>query len=1277
VGEESGPDDISEATGGTAARVRSVFAAGGPIGADLARVDWGATPIGPPGGWSPSLVAAVEILLTSRFAMWMAWGPDLTFLCNETYRRDTLGAKHPWALGRPASQVWEEIWDDIGPRIDRVMATGEATWDEALLLYLERSGYLEESYHTFSYSPLRDDAGTISGMLCVVSEETVRVIGERRLSTLRDLATRLAAARTEADVLAATETALAADARSLPFAATYLFDDAHGTARLAWRTGVEAGAGGVPATIDLCSADAVGWRLGEVAAGRSVTADLADVVGTRPDAADGRALIVPLTSRDLEQPAGFLLAGLSRFRPLDDGYRGFVGLVAGQVAAGIANVRAYEAERRRAEALAELDRAKTTFFTNVSHELRTPLTLLLGPAEEALADREAPLPDGQRRRIEIVQRNGERLLKLVNTLLDFSRLESGRTVPVLEPTALGALTAELTSMFESAAEMAGLTLRVLRPDPAAEAIVAVDREMWAKIVLNLVSNAVKFTFDGGITVAVGATATHAELRVSDTGTGIEPAEQSRLFERFHRVSGARSRTHEGSGIGLALVAELVALLGGTIGVASEPGVGTTFTVRIPADAGEPAGVGVAHPSTVALATGFVAEASRWMAVPGTAHPGEAPEPGASREDAPDAGGVPPVRPDRRPRILVVDDNADMRDHIVGLLADRYDVRTASDGAAALVMARRDPPDLVLTDVMMPRLDGFGLLAALAADPATTTVPVVMLSARAGDGAAVDALEAGADDYLIKPFTARELRARVGANLELERARRTKAHLERSQLLLDEAERLAGTGSWEVEVATGRIRGSAQFDRLVHLDTRTTADAVIDGVIDKLIHPEDTDRLRAALAGLKVEGNALDVECRVRPGGGETRTVRVRAVRSDDGRWLRGSLQDVTDQRRAEASILAATATQQAAKREHLIADELQRSLLPARTFDPEHLDVATYYRAGVQGTRVGGDWYDVIDLGAGRTALVLGDVMGRGVRAAAVMGQLRAAIRAYARLDLAPATILEHLDGIVRDLGEDQIVTCVYAVFDPADLSLTIANAGHLPPLLMLPDAPATRLDGAAGPPLGTGPMTLPAQRVVLEQGATFAFYTDGLVERRDRHLDAGIDALAAELARLDVAVDALPAALVEALVPSSVDDDIAVLVAHLAEVTPHSSLTRSVPFDRRAVGETRHFVAAALRDWQVPAATVESVTVASSELLTNAIRHGRSPVDIRLRRTPAHLVVEVLDGSAEMPTTDAGADGDPGRGLAVVELLADRWGVRPTPAGKAVWCSFSLPATP
>ena len=555
----------------------------GDVGRDLLAVDWDATPLEPPQAWPHSLTTIVRMLLTSRFSMWMAWGPSLTFFCNEAYRRDTLGKKYPWALGRPASEVWAEIWEDIGPRIETVLRTGTATWDESLLLFLERSGYVEETYHTFSYSPLIDDDGTIAGMLCVVSEDTERVIGARRLATLRDLGSESATGRDEREYLRSAAEHLADNHWSLPFTLVYLFDSDEQVAELVCSTGIATNHEAAPEQITI-GAEPV-WPIADLVAGRPLIVEEIDRRFERlPTGAwkepPTSAVLLPLPQPVQDaHPYGFLVVGTNRYRPLDNNYLSFLGLLAAQLASGIAGARAYEAERRRAEELAELDRAKTAFFTNVSHELRTPLTLLLGPAEDALADHEHAMPAQQRQRMEIIARNGARLLKLVNTLLDFSRLESSHAEPAFEPVALSQYTAELASMFESAVTRAGLDF-VINCPPLPE-LVYVDREMWAKIVLNLLSNALKFTFSGSITVRIEEHDGRARLAVADTGIGVDPDDQARLFERFHRVAGARGRTYEGSGIGLALVAELARLHGGAVDVDSVPGVGSTFTVEVP------------------------------------------------------------------------------------------------------------------------------------------------------------------------------------------------------------------------------------------------------------------------------------------------------------------------------------------------------------------------------------------------------------------------------------------------------------------------------------------------------------------------------------------------------------------------------------------------------------------------------------------------------------------------------------------------------------------------
>lgn len=421
---------------------------------------------------------------------------------------------------------------------------------------------------------------------------------------------------------------------------------------------------------------------------------------------------------------------------------------------------ANESLREMARKLAELDSVKTEFFSNVSHEFRTPLTLMLGPLEDALADAMEPLGPQQRARMRLAHDNALRLLKLVNTLLDFSRLQARRVQTCFAPLDLAPFTAQLAGMFQSAMDKANLRLVVDCRPPAAPTWV--DQEMWEKIILNLISNAFKFTQDGEIAVHVFEEAGHAILEVSDTGVGIPEAELPRIFDRFHRVAGVVGRTHEGSGIGLALVRELVELHGGRISVQSTLGQGTTFRVEIPqgSDHLPPEAVRQRaerrQPSREAAA--HVVEAERSVRS-GSIAGGDAP------------ASAPAATAGARPRVLVIDDNADVREYIASLLCAHYDVVTAADGAKGLEAIRARPPDIVISDVMMPGLSGTELVRRLRGDPRNASVPVILVSARAGHESAVAGLDAGSDDYLVKPFAAQELLARVRTHVQLARMRK--------------------------------------------------------------------------------------------------------------------------------------------------------------------------------------------------------------------------------------------------------------------------------------------------------------------------------------------------------------------------------------------------------------------------------------------------------------------------------------------------------------------------
>jgi PAS domain S-box-containing protein len=730
--------------------------------------DWSRSSLGPAALWPQALKTAVKIMLTSRQPMFIWWGDELINLYNDPYK-SILGRKHPSAFAQPAPEIWREIWPQIGPRAEKALSGTEGTYDSGLRLIMERNGYPEETYYTFSYSPISDDDGKPAGIFCANSEDTQRILSERQLALLGSLASSTSDARSLTAACQGTMTCLATDPHDLPFAMIYLVEAGGEMATLAGTTGIEPGHTAVPGLIPVGESEL--WPVSDALGEHSVklVTNLADRFGPLPtgpwDRPPHQAVILPISASG---QSAVLIAGLNPFRIWSDEYRRFIELISAQITASLGNARAYEEERGRAEVLAELDRAKTVFFSNVSHEFRTPLTLMLGPLDELISGTDsATLPPDILDRLSMVRRNGQRLLRLVNTLLEFSRIEAGRIEAAYQPVDLAAITAELASMFRSAVESAGMRL-IVDCQPLPEPVY-VDRDMWEKILLNLLSNAFKYTMQGQIEVSIHATGGSALLVVRDTGIGIPEADIPRLFQRFHRVEGARGRTHEGTGIGLALVHELVLLHGGGITVHSEVGAGSTFTVAIPLGKSHlpPERIARPQPSTAPVVSQFLDEINHWSPSPNA--------PAGYHEIAPVHTVLPAGSPGSEPRstghILVADDNRDMREYISRILSTAFRVSLVVDGHEALAHALEHRPDLVLTDVMMPQLDGFGLLSALRNDPRTATTPVIMLSARAGDEARVEGLAAGADDYLTKPFSARELVARVRSNLELAAVRR--------------------------------------------------------------------------------------------------------------------------------------------------------------------------------------------------------------------------------------------------------------------------------------------------------------------------------------------------------------------------------------------------------------------------------------------------------------------------------------------------------------------------
>lgn len=728
--------------------------------AELIRAkDWSKTPLGPIEKWPTSLQTTLGVVLRNRFPMMIWWGPDLLNFYNDAYR-PILRDKHPESLGASAPELWSEIWDFAGPLAKSVMDGGPSTWMEDTQLFIKSGDITEETYFTFSYSPIPGEDGKVAGVLNTVQESTIKVQGERLTTMLHDLAARTSAAKSEGEAYRVIMNVLSEYPLDIPFALLYKYDDKKETFQLSGSVGF--------GQYDGPAKKPDSWPLQDAieANDEIIIDDLDKKFPSLPKTQWGdspkQAIVLPIVRSEAGVESVFV-AGISPHRRLDVKYSLLFVALADQLTSVMVNARTVEIEKRRIKELASLDQAKTAFFSNISHEFRTPLTLMLGPMQESLL--RADLPQDHLGQLELMYRNALRLQRLVNSLLEFSRIEAGRVKAMFEPVDLSEYTSELASAFESAIHEAGLKFIVdckpLKRD------VYVDYEKWETIILNLLSNALKFTFVGHIKISIDETKDGAELVVEDTGIGIPKTELPQLFERFHRVIGAKSRTAEGSGIGLAIVNELVMLHGGTIKVASKEGKGTTFTIRIP--------YGTAHLPKDQIMKKY--HESRGQSAMSHAYSQEAL--GWVKKD--------PVQPHRDSEtekrtksrrgetILIVDDNADMRQYIHRILNANTSlhVEMVSNGKEALKFMEKDIPSLVVSDIMMPEMDGIALINAVRKNPKTAKIPFIFLSARAGERERAEGIVEGVDVYLTKPFSAFELVATVRTQLDLAALRKDK------------------------------------------------------------------------------------------------------------------------------------------------------------------------------------------------------------------------------------------------------------------------------------------------------------------------------------------------------------------------------------------------------------------------------------------------------------------------------------------------------------------------
>ena len=1181
-------------------RLRTAFERGGEMGRRMSELDWATTPLGPPQDWPAELQGAVTAMLASRAQIVIFHGPEYCALYNDAYIV-TMGSKHPGYLGRPGREMWAEAWGVLQKLFDGVVRSDESFWAGDHPFMLERYGFLEETYFDISYDPIRSGDGMVTGVNCIVTDTTSRVLSERRVRTLSALGRRLADQVDQAGLGARVAEVLGANRADLPFAALWLDDpEAGGSGELS----LAGSSGAAPAPLTRMDEAERAIVAGVMRTGKPDRVPTRAVCDPPPYAAAETSLVLPVGVGTGH--AGVLVVGLSRHLAMDRDYSDFLDLATAQIARAVAGQRTYDSQRRRAAELSALDTAKTNFFSNVSHEFRTPLTLILGPLEDLLA---GPLPPDLAERLRLMHRNGLRLLKLVNTVLDFSRLESGRMRAVYRPTDLATYTARLAGTFRSATERAGLRLTVETPPLTAP--VYVDREMWEKIVFNLLSNAVKFTREGGITVRLEADTADgtAVLTVEDTGVGIPAEEQALLFDRFHRVSSTWSRSHEGTGIGLALVRELAELHGGGVAAAGESGVGSRFTVRIP--------FGTVHLPAERLVVDprhltdeidprlYLEETQSWSAslTPQTA-------------DGPaNPGG----------RILLADDNTDLREHVTRLLRAHFEVTAVADGQTALETALREPFDLVLTDVMMPRLDGFGLIRALRADERTRDLPIVVLSARTGEEASVEGLAVGADDYLTKPFSTRDLIARVRANVGLGQVRRQ--IISRLRGLVDAAAAVntVRTTAEVLDVAARHVRAMTSAGRVVLSAAGVRAE--MDGGAAPGAEPVSVLPLLDTAGVERGELSVWEGSDGVPEPALLTQLARLIGLRLENAQLYEA---------------------------EHRIASTLQHSLLPAFLPRMPGAVVAARYLPGSTEAEVGGDWYDVITAPGEKLFLVIGDVVGKGVQAAAGMGQLRNALRAYILEGFGCGESLSRLNRLVHNLGRRQFATVVCVCFDPRTRMLTYSSAGHPSPVLAVSSDEGTFLYPAAmGPPIGAlSDVTYPARDVELAAGTRLLLYTDGLVEDRRRGIDVGLAELTSDVAKPAEHIEDLLDALLAKASRQVRRDDIALLALQVTE--PREFVLR-LPSDPTRLSVLRRRLDDFLTAHEVPEGDVFDLTVAVSEAAANAIEHPIDPAEpfitIEASLDEEAVTVTVRDSGTWRPSSGPGFRG---RGLALIGALSE-----------------------
>lgn len=752
-----------------------ILSGGGEMGKLIRDFDWSKTSLGPIEKWSVHMKRAVRLCITSEFPSAMYCGPDFNLIYNDAYI-PLAGRKHPTAIfGLPVREGRKEAWHILEPLLSKVYQTKKIVRAEDLYLPFDRAGFIEEYYCTVSYVPVGPAESEVEAIFVNLFDNTLKIIQDRHLRTLKELELHAAEAKSIEQSCDTILKTLGSNNKDIPFALLYLLDTQKQIAKLQCATeSLKSETKLNPSTISLKESEESIWPLSRISkTNKYEVIDISKLPAAPTgfwDEPPNKAILLPIQIYGQPTLIAILIAGISPRRFLNESYINFFNSICSLIVTAFSNAQAFENERKRLATIAELDAAKVIFFSNISHELRTPITLILGPLSEMLSYIKNPLSAEQIESLQMMMRNTKRLLKLVNNILDFSRLEAHRLEGEYEPVDLAQYTADLSSFFRAAIEKANLkfTIDISR----IEEPVYIDCEMWEKILFNLLSNAFKYTLKGEVAVSLKRVNRHIELNVSDTGVGIGENDLPHIFDRFYRARATQARSHEGAGIGLSLAYELVKLHGGTITVRSAVNKGTTFTIRIPLGKEHlPAGQ-IKSAKTVALsagtvATSYVDEAISWLPENQMKEISTRLPPIAIKSTQ---GSDAKVVEGKKDKILIVDDNVDMRIYFRNLLSPHWEVLEAGSYDQALEISKMEKPKLIVSDVVMGPASGLDLVKKMRQEAGTRLTPIILVSASISEEARKRGFDSGADDYLNKPFSGRELLARVRTQLELGKIR---------------------------------------------------------------------------------------------------------------------------------------------------------------------------------------------------------------------------------------------------------------------------------------------------------------------------------------------------------------------------------------------------------------------------------------------------------------------------------------------------------------------------